>query len=643
MEVGISVGRMSESRLLLERHNETGHPLGSRILRKLLIGWCVLGGLLAHVQVIEAEQCGINVGGAVCTGLWCCSQYGWCGVGPKYCGAGCQSNCNLTSSENRGLKCGVGASNKTCPQGVCCNSRGFCGTRSAFCGKGCQSGPCFGTHPGGASGPGPTPSQAVTGYPGTQAGLKIAAIAVSVVALAGVVGGIFMCRRRCRQVIRNRESLYSPPVGSPTANGDQALPPRLTHKFSDNHKVLGTKFSFESLSAATNGFSKELGRGAFGVVYKGLLEDKTEVAVKSLLESHRGLKDFEAEIKTLGNINHANLVALRGFSCEPNKPAFIVYEYAPNGSLDKWIFRTENSPPALSWKVRVDVARGTARGLAYLHTDLQIGQAIIHLDIKPENILLDENFTPKVSDFGMAKLIGEERTLTIAACGTLGYMAPETYSGAATTKMDVYSFGMVLLELLCGRRFLNYSLLPADEFYVPAWALKKVLVNEECHILDPTLDGDVDTAEARRLILTALLCLERDPDLRCDMSFVWKMIEGLITPPELPDTLKADIDLVERILRGSSPSYSTATSRVAFTSDRSSQKGLSSGTAGSRFSLSSAFQNANNKSPSSFASDPPDAFSQSPSPPNMRRPAGDGAASHHSLTTYMSWSHQRII
>ncbi|KAL2649490.1 hypothetical protein R1flu_017618 [Riccia fluitans] len=208
----------------------------------------------------------------------------------------------------------------------------------------------------------------------------------------------------------------------------------------------------------------------------------------------------------------------------------------------------------------MNIARGTAKGLAYLHEDLQIGQAIIHLDIKPENILLDEHFTPKVADFGMAKLIGEKRALTIASGGTLGYMAPETYAGAASTTMDVYSFGMVLFELVC---------------------------------------------EARRLIVVALLCLRRDPDFRCDMGTVWKNLEGLLPLPEIPEDLKSDLDMVERILRRSNASS-------AYGSDTNGSRATSS-SAASTYSLSTG--GSFPLSPRSFSSGRHDN-----DPDNLRKP-----------------------
>ncbi|KAL3701426.1 hypothetical protein R1sor_019448 [Riccia sorocarpa] len=533
-------------RLTMVDHRQDWSDYGSIRCRQLRLNsvtcW-FLGALL--IQACGAqEQCGSQANGALCDNNLCCSEYGFCGTTSTYCGTGCQSNCNSNVTTVPGLLCGVNATNELCASaGDCCSQFGFCGSTAEYCGAGCQNGPCeAGDDRGG--------------------GLKTwakAVIAVGAVAAAVTVGTVIFCCVKRRRSRKERTLLPSSnfttkglSLGSESQPDGSFSQPGMSYIFNDNHKVLGMRFSYDYLNAATNGFSKELGRGSFGVVYKGVLKDDTEVAVKSVLNNRRGLKDFEAEIKTLGSINHANLVALRGFCFEPKGTPYIVYEFARNGSLDEWIFPNDKTR-SLPWKVRVNIARGTAKGLAYLHEDLQVGQAIIHLDVKPENILLDENFTPKVADFGMAKLIGDKKALTIASGGTLGYMAPETYAEAASTKMDVYSFGMVLVELVCGRRHLDRSLLPKEEFYLPSWALRKLSVSEEHEIVDPSLNGNFDATEARRLITVALLCLRRDPEFRWDMGTVWRSLEGLTPLPEISEDLKSDFDMVERLLRRSNP------------------------------------------------------------------------------------------
>ncbi|KAK4418607.1 G-type lectin S-receptor-like serine/threonine-protein kinase SD2-2 [Sesamum alatum] len=207
-------------------------------------------------------------------------------------------------------------------------------------------------------------------------------------------------------------------------------------------------FSYKDLHAATKGFSEKLGHGGFGAVFRGVLPDSSAVAVKRLERPGGGEKEFRAEVCTIGNIQHVNLVRLRGF-CSENSHRLLVYDYMPNGPLSMYL---RHGSQNLSWDVRFRVAVGTARGIAYLHEECR--SCIIHCDIKPENILLDEDFSAKVSDFGLAKLIGRDFSRVLATMrGTWGYVAPEWISGVAiTTKADVYSYGMTLLELIGGRR-----------------------------------------------------------------------------------------------------------------------------------------------------------------------------------------------
>ncbi|CAM6105285.1 unnamed protein product [Calypogeia fissa] len=444
--------------------------------------------------------------------------------------------------------CGWQTNGSSCAANVCCSQYGFCGITASYCGDGCQNGPC-------------DPVQIHTSHlsAGVYAGIAVAAVA-AVIAVALVI--LFMLHRRrlnkrTGDIMAHVKPDLAPDVEAKPlqifrAQDSQSVGiPANLYRQSSNLS-LGSSMSFDTLNLATNGFSEELGRGGFGVVYKGTLKDGTEIAVKKLLANEKGLKDFEAEVKTLGNINHANLVALLGYCYEQKQP-FLIYEYVSNGSLDRWIFDTTKAnpgKPVLPWKTRVDIAKGTAKGLAYLHEDLQVGQAIIHLDIKPENILLNENFVPKVADFGMAKLLGTKTTETIATGGTIGYMAPELYVGSASTRMDVYSFGIVLLEVLSGRKQLDRSR-PRDEMYLPSWAMRKVIDGEGVYdVIDPLLDerGDIDWVVARRLILIGLLCLQRDPDERPPMSNVLRMIEGTTILPQLPRTLKPDLEMTERLV-----------------------------------------------------------------------------------------------
>ncbi|CAD6266143.1 unnamed protein product [Miscanthus lutarioriparius] len=208
-------------------------------------------------------------------------------------------------------------------------------------------------------------------------------------------------------------------------------------------------FRYADLQYATKNFSEKLGAGSFGSVFKGSLSDSTTIAVKRLDGVRQGEKQFRAEVSSTGVVQHVNLVKLIGFCCEGDR-RLLVYEYMPNGSLDSHLFQSNGT--VLDWTVRYQIALGVARGLAYLHASCR--DCIIHCDIKPENILLDGSFTPKVADFGMAKFLGRDFSHVVTTMrGTIGYLAPEWISGTAiTSKVDVYSYGMVLLEIISGSR-----------------------------------------------------------------------------------------------------------------------------------------------------------------------------------------------
>nr|XP_040257094.1 G-type lectin S-receptor-like serine/threonine-protein kinase At2g19130 [Aegilops tauschii subsp. strangulata] len=208
-------------------------------------------------------------------------------------------------------------------------------------------------------------------------------------------------------------------------------------------------FRYTDLQYATKKFLEKLGAGSFGSVFKGSLSDSTAIAVKRLDGVRQGEKQFRAEVSSTGVVQHVNLVKLIGFCCQGDR-RLLVYEYMPNGSLDHHLFQSNGM--VLDWATRYKIALGVARGLAYLHSSCR--DCIIHCDIKPENILLDGSFTPKVADFGMAKLLGRDFSQVVTTMrGTIGYLAPEWIGGTAiTSKVDVYSYGMVLLEIVSGSR-----------------------------------------------------------------------------------------------------------------------------------------------------------------------------------------------
>jgi hypothetical protein len=244
-------------------------------------------------------------------------------------------------------------------------------------------------------------------------------------------------------------------------------------------------FTYETIEIATGGFSKEIGKGGFGTVYEGILEDDTLVAVKCLVnESRQGQAEFCAEIATTSSINHSNLVRLHGI-CVEGQHRILVYEFMANGSLDRWLF---DSDKWLDWKTRYSIALDTARGLAYLHEESRL--CILHLDVKPQNILVDEDFKAKVSDFGMARCLKRdiESHLVTGVRGTPGYMAPEWLLGAGiTSKSDVFSYGMVLLEIISGRRNVDNTR-DSDNWYFPSIAINKARQDKMEELIESGLE-----------------------------------------------------------------------------------------------------------------------------------------------------------
>lgn len=306
---------------------------------------------------------------------------------------------------------------------------------------------------------------------------------------------------------------------------------------------LPVRFEYEELEAATENFKTQIGSGGFGAVYKGMLPDNILVAVKKLNSSGiQGKKDFCTEIAIIGNIHHVNLVKLKGY-CTKGRHRFLVYEYMNRGSLDRSLF---GSGPVLEWQERVEIALGAARGLAYLHSGCE--HKIIHCDVKPENILLHNNFQVKLSDFGLSKLLSpEQSSLFTTMRGTRGYLAPEWLTNSAISdKTDVYSFGMVLLEIVSGRkncplRSRSHSLDDCSSaggcssssstqglVYFPLFALEMHEQGRYLELADPRLEGRVTSEDVEKFVRVALCCVQEEPALRPNMISVVGMLEGEI-------------------------------------------------------------------------------------------------------------------
>lgn len=300
-------------------------------------------------------------------------------------------------------------------------------------------------------------------------------------------------------------------------------------------------FTYEELIQATNGFSEQnmLGEGGFGCVYKGLLVDGREVAVKQLkIGGGQGEREFRAEVETISRVHHRHLVSLVGY-CISEHQRLLVYDYVPNNTLH-YHLHDENAP-VLNWPIRVKVAAGAARGIAYLHEDCH--PRIIHRDIKSSNILLDQNFEALVSDFGLAKLTLDSNThVTTRVMGTFGYMAPEyATSGKLTDKSDVYSYGVVLLELITGRKPVDASQPIGDESLVE-WArplLIEALNSEDFETLaDPRLGKNCNRNEMFRMIEAAAACVRHSSVKRPKMSQVVRAFDSMDEFSDLNNGMK---------------------------------------------------------------------------------------------------------
>ncbi|PNT57141.1 hypothetical protein POPTR_001G283700v4 [Populus trichocarpa] len=274
------------------------------------------------------------------------------------------------------------------------------------------------------------------------------------------------------------------------------------------------KFSYQELARATSNFKDEekLGEGGFGGVYKGFLKEiDSFVAVKRVSRgSKQGIKEYAAEVKIISRLRHRNLVKLIGW-CHERKELLLVYEFMPHGSLDSHLFEETS---LLTWEVRYKIVQGLASGLLYLHEEWE--QCVVHRDIKSSNIMLDSEFNAKLGDFGLARLVDHGKgSQTTVLAGTMGYMAPEcTMTGKASRESDVYSFGIVALEIACGRKPINPKASNEDRVSMVQWVWELYGEGKLLEAVDPRLCGDFNKTQMERLMIVGLSCAHPDEHLR---------------------------------------------------------------------------------------------------------------------------------
>ncbi|KAI7731740.1 hypothetical protein M8C21_021631, partial [Ambrosia artemisiifolia] len=269
-------------------------------------------------------------------------------------------------------------------------------------------------------------------------------------------------------------------------------------------------YNYKDLQLATNNFSEEniLGKGGFGEVFKAVLDDTNVVAVKKLQVKHNGVKDeFENEVKLVSNIHHRNLLRLLGWSVEGSYLLLLVLEYMPNGSLDKFLWGTKRG--TLNWTQRYEIVFGIARGLVHLHNEFHI--KIVHRDIKSSNILLSDDFKPKIADFGLARFQPEDQShVSTKFAGTLGYTAPEyALHGVLSEKVDTYSFGIVTLEIISGRRSTEVKSESQSTDYLLEHTWKLYEKKMHVKVIDDTLNlNRYEQEHVMKIIEIALLCTQ---------------------------------------------------------------------------------------------------------------------------------------
>nr|CAD1837477.1 unnamed protein product [Ananas comosus var. bracteatus] len=361
------------------------------------------------------------------------------------------------------------------------------------------------------------------GNNGSTKSIIIVAILVVAVALL-LLFVIYLCRRKQRK--RARNALIIPTLHEADGGDEQII------------SVESLLLNLATIKAATNNFSEEnkLGEGGFGRVYKGILQDGQEIAVKRLsMSSAQGLGELKNELVLVAKLQHKNLVRLIG-CCLEEQERILVYEYLPNTSLDKFLFADPARREQLDWGIRYKIIEGISRGLLYLHEDSRL--KIVHRDLKVSNILLDAFMTPKISDFGLAKLfdVDESDGKTSRIAGTYGYMAPEyVIHGHFSTKSDVFAYGVLVLEIVTGQR----NARPQEPNYsesLLSYVWKHWTEGTAHEVLDPSLTGQCRSQDVLRCIHIGLLCVQEDPSDRPSMASVVLMLSSHSVTLPAPST-----------------------------------------------------------------------------------------------------------
>ncbi|XP_058197647.1 cysteine-rich receptor-like protein kinase 10 isoform X11 [Rhododendron vialii] len=373
----------------------------------------------------------------------------------------------------------------------------------------------------GAAPPPPPPSSVLTppasspGNGGLSSQQIIAIVVPICVAIMLFIAGFCILTRRAK---KKYNSLREDTVGD------------------DISAVQSLQYDLGTIQAATNNFSDDnnkIGEGGFGAVYKGFLPDGQEVAVKRLSRtSGQGATEFKNEMVLVAKLQHRNLVRLLGF-CLEGKEKILIYEFVPNKSLDYFLFDPLEQAK-LDWSRRYRIIGGVARGMLYLHEDSRL--RIIHRDLKASNILLDGDMNAKISDFGMARIFGVDQTQgnTSQVVGTFGYMSPEYVTrGQFSVKSDVFSFGVLVLEIISGKKINNfYQSDGARNLLSYAWKLWRD--GTPLDLMDPTLQGSYSRNEVTRCVHIALLCVQDDPDARPSMATIVLMLNSYSATLSLP-------------------------------------------------------------------------------------------------------------